>query len=420
MSTDFLCELANDWQLSARPEQLPPKGNWLTWLLLGGRGAGKTRAGAEWIHDAATLGSLNGDGLTYGRIALVAETLADAREIMVDGQSGILNIARQNRPVYETSRRRLLWPNGAIAQIFSSEDPESLRCPQFDAAWCDELCKWRYTTETWDMLQFGLRLGSQPRQLITTTPKAGALLKVIMADKQTKTVRMRTSDNAANLSVPFLKGVTTRYGDTRLGRQELDGEILEDRDDALWNRAQLEALRIDDVPDLTRVIIAVDPPAIASAKHSCCGIIVAGLCENGQTIVLKDGSLKGASPVGWAGQVARLYHQFEADKVIAEINQGGDMVKSVLHAADCDLPVTNVRASRGKWLRAEPVAALYEQGKIRHLGAFKELEDQMCNFGADGVLAGSGGNSPDRLDALVWAITALMLDQNTAPTIRSI
>ncbi|WP_244627826.1 terminase family protein [Lentilitoribacter sp. Alg239-R112] len=409
--------LVNDWQLNARTEQLPPQGDWFIWLLLGGRGAGKTRAGSEWVHNIATCQGHVLDGLNCGRIALVAETLSDAREIMVDGDSGILNIAKHDRPLYQSTRRRLVWPNGAIAQIFSSEDPESLRGPQFDAAWCDELCKWQYPQETWDMLQFGLRLGENPRQLVTTTPKPIALLKAIMADKNTAIVKMRTDDNAENLAKNFLANVRSRYGNTRLGRQELNGEILEDQEGTLWTRDRLDELRLTEMPQLMRIVIAVDPPASSKAQGSCCGIVVVGLNSRGHAIVLKDASIEQATPSQWANITAKCYQDFDADLIVAEVNQGGDMVKSVLHASDAQLPIQMVRASRGKWLRAEPVAALYEQGKVWHLDGLDSLEDQMCNFTHQGLL---GGGSPDRLDALVWAVTALLLDKSSKPIIRSI
>lgn len=419
--------LSRDWQLSARSEQLPPIGSWFTWLILGGRGAGKTRAGAEWVHDASSSGYLMdkvvGQKLTYGRIALVAETLSDAREVMVDGQSGILNIATRNRPVYESSRRRLIWPNGAIAQIFSSEDPESLRGPQFDLAWCDELCKWKYAQETWDMLQFGLRLGALPRQLITTTPRPIELLKQIMEDPLTVITKMRTDDNKAHLANSFLQNVTARYAKTRLGRQELNGEVIADLEDALWQRARLEKCRISQLPSLERIVVAIDPPVSATAKNSCCGIVVAGLDDQGKGIVLEDGSVDGASPSKWASRASELFHFHNADMVVAEGNQGGDMVRTVLQASDATLPIQIVHATRGKWVRAEPIAALYEQNRIMHFGAFKKLEDQMCNFSISGGSGGTGGvngASPDRLDALVWALTALMLDPTGAPTIRTV
>ena len=421
LSLKELQALSCDWKLSARGEQRPPIGKWFTWLILGGRGAGKTRAGAEWVHDASSSGLLMdrvfGKKLIYGRIALVAETLSDAREVMVDGQSGILNIARRNRPVYESSRRRLIWPNGAIAQIFSSEDPESLRGPQFDLAWCDELCKWKYAQETWDMLQFGLRLGTHPRQLITTTPRPIELLKQIMDDPLTVITKMRTDDNKAHLASSFLHNVNARYANTRLGRQELDGEVIADLEDALWQRELLDEIRISQQPKLERIVVAIDPPVSAKAKNSCCGIVVAGRDDKGNGIILKDGSIDGASPSKWAARAVELYHLYNADMVVAEGNQGGDMVRSVLQASDATLPIQIVHATRGKWLRAEPIAALYEQNRIAHFGTFKKLEDQMCNFSNSG---GSSAISPDRLDALVWALTALMLDQSGAPTIRTV
>ncbi|WP_299870618.1 terminase family protein [uncultured Hoeflea sp.] len=404
---------ARDWTLLARPEQLPPKGDWRTWLMLGGRGSGKTRAGAEWVHGLASqlMPGLDGDG----RIALVAESFADAREVMIDGISGVLGVAREHRPVFEATRRRLVWPSGAVAQMFSSEDPESLRGPQFDLAWCDELGKWRHARDTWDMLQFGLRLGRLPRQLVTTTPRATPLMLALVKDPATRLTRIRTLDNAANLAAGFLETIRARYGGTRLGRQELDGELIADREDGLWRRDQIEALVVRQHGPLRRIVVAVDPPASGEARHSCCGIVAAGLEEGGRAVVLADGSVEGASPSRWAQAAAQLYGRFDADCVVAEINQGGDMVTSVLRTVEPDLPVRTVRASRGKWLRAEPVAALYEQGRVVHAGHFAALEDQMCDFGPDGL---SSGRSPDRLDALVWALTELVLNRKSEPLVR--
>lgn len=395
------------WHLNGRDEQKAPAGDWRTWLLMGGRGSGKTRAGAEWVQDMATRSPL--------RIALVAETLADAREVMVDGVSGLWRIAQFRRPNFEISRRRLVWPNGSVAQLFSSEDPESLRGPQFDLAWCDELGKWKHARETWDMLQFGLRLGTVPRQVVTTTPRAIPLLKAIIADPGTVTTKLSTLANATNLAPGFIRAMEARYGGTRLGRQELDGELIEDREDALWNRDMLERARIRTPGPLARIVVAVDPPAAERAKNSCCGIVVAGIDAMGRAAVLADLSVANASPGEWGAAVVRAYRRFHADRVVAEVNQGGDMVASILHTIDAGLPVTNVRAMRGKYLRAEPVAALYEQGRVGHAGTFPALEDQMCDFGADGL---SGGASPDRLDALVWALTALMLTGQGEPRVR--
>ncbi|WP_372353147.1 DNA-packaging protein [Pararhizobium sp. YC-54] len=407
-----LHRLLGTWSNICRSEQQPPEGDWRVWLLMGGRGSGKTRAGAEWVQELAA-GKAARPGL---RIALVAETLGDAREVMIDGVSGICRIARDNRPDFEASRRRLVWPNGTVAQIFSSEDPESLRGPQFDYAWCDELGKWKHGQETWDMLQFALRLGDDPRALVTTTPRPVPVLKALIADPSTVTCRIRTGDNAANLAPGFLAAMAGRYGGTRLGRQELDGEMIEDREDALWSRTGIEALKLRETGPLGRIVVAVDPPS-GMGRESCCGIIVAGLDRTGRGVVMADCSVEGASPAGWAGAVVRAYRRFDADRIVAEVNQGGDMVSAVLRVIDAHLPVTAVRASRGKWLRAEPVAALYEQGRVVHAGSFPALEDQMCDFGPDGL---SSGRSPDRLDALVWALTALMLDGGGEPRVRGI
>lgn len=399
----------NRWHFTGRLAQMPPPGDWRVWLLMGGRGSGKTRAGAEWVHALA----LAQPDL---RIALVAETLGDAREVMIDGVSGICRIAGRARPDFEASRRRLVWPNGSIAQIFSSEDPESLRGPQFHLAWCDEVGKWKHAQETWDMLQFGLRLGTDPRVLVTTTPRPVPLLRALAADRTTAVRRIATSDNAENLSPGFIAAMADRYGGTRLGRQELDGELIADREDALWSRARLETIRLRHAGPLSRIVVAVDPPATASAA-SVCGIVVAGLDGTGRAVVLADCSVTGASPAGWAGAVVRAFRRFDADRVVAEINQGGDMVTAMLKSVEADLPVTTVRATRGKFLRAEPVAALYEQGRVAHAGAFADLEDQMCDFGPDGL---SAGRSPDRLDALVWALTALVLDRQGEPRVRGV
>jgi phage terminase large subunit-like protein len=349
-----------DWSRNGRDEQRPPDGDWRVWLLMGGRGSGKTRAGAEWVQELAA-GKAARPGL---RIALVAETLGDAREVMIDGVSGICRIARRNRPDFESSRRRLVWPNGTVAQVFSSEDPESLRGPQFDFAWCDELGKWKHGQETWDMLQFALRLGHHPRALVTTTPRPVPVLKALIADPGTTTRRIRTSDNTANLAPGFLSAMTGRYGGTRLGRQELDGEMIEDREDALWSRAGIEALKLRETGPLGRIVVGVDPPA-GMGRESCCGIIVAGLDRSGRGVVLADCSVEGASPAGWAAAVVRAHKRFDADRIVAEVNQGGDMVSAVLRGIDAQLPVTSKGIARkvaaggtgGGTLRAGPGGA---------------------------------------------------------------
>jgi phage terminase large subunit-like protein len=415
---------SREWFAEARLAQYPlwklepgaPDG----WLVVGGRGAGKTRLGAEWVNALARgLPPFCPDGVgRYGAIALVGETLADVREVMIEGPSGIRQVARGGRPRFEPSRRRLVWEaSGAVAQMFSSEDPESLRGPQFDAAWCDELAKWKNLEATWDMLQFGLRLGQRPQVLVTTTPRPVALLKRLMADKAFHLTRMATAENAENLAPGFVAAVEARYGGTRLGRQELAGEMVEDRADALWNRAGLEKTVSVEPASLARIVVAVDPPATGRRSSAACGIVVAGLTADGLGVVLEDGTVEAAAPSVWAGRAVALYHRWEADRIVAEVNQGGDMVAEVIRSVDASVPVSAVRASRGKWLRAEPVAALYEQGKVRHAARMAALEDEMCDFGADGL---SGGRSPDRVDALVWALTDLMLKRAGSPRVRTI
>jgi phage terminase large subunit-like protein len=379
---------------------------WPLWLVLGGRGAGKTRCGAEWVRGLA-LGLSPFAERPVGRIALVAETAADLREVMIEGVSGLLAVhGRGERPVWESSRRRLVWPNGVVAQGFSAEDPESLRGPQFDAAWADELGKWRHAQEAFDMLQLGLRLGDHPRAVVTTTPRPIALLKRLLADPRTAVSRCPTRLNAANLAPGFLQRVVQLYDGTRLGRQELDGEVLEDRPDALWGRAAIESARVATAPELRRVVVAVDPPAGGERHSDACGIVAVGRGADGLAYVLADESVPGARPELWAARAIALARRLEADAIIAEVNQGGEMVRSVIAQVDPGVPVIAVRATRGKWLRAEPVAALYAQHRVRHAGAFPALEDEMALFGLDGL---SDGHSPDRLDALVWAVTHLLL-----------
>jgi phage terminase large subunit-like protein len=415
---DYLSEC---WPLFAHPHQLPPPSAqngepWLTWLLIGGRGAGKTRAGAEWVR-AQALGMAPLAERAAGRIALVGQTEHDVREVMIEGVSGILGVhPRGERPVWSPSRKRLEWANGAIAEVFSAEDPESLRGPQFHCAWSDEMAKWRQAEAAFDMLQFGLRLGQHPRQLITTTARPSALLKRLLADPSTAVSRAGTAANAFHLAPTFLRHVMARYAGTRLGRQELNGEIIDDRPDALWSRALLEQCRVDAAPGLQRIVVAVDPPATSTKRADACGIVAAGLAESGIVYVLADDSVSGATPVMWASKAIALWQRLEADALVVEVNQGGDMVRAVINEIDAGVPVTPVRATRGKWLRAEPVAALYEQGRVKHVGAFAALEDEMCDFASSGL---SSGKSPDRLDALVWAVASLALGRRgDGPRIR--
>jgi phage terminase large subunit-like protein len=411
LTAQEIARLLDDWEFCARQDQWPPflganGAPWRVWMILGGRGAGKTRAGAEWVK-AMAMGRPQFALTPTARIALVGESAADVRDVMVEGVSGILAVhGRENRPRWESSRRRLIWENGAVAQAFSAEDPESLRGPQFAAAWCDELAKWRYAKETWDMLQFGLRLGDWPRQLVTTTPRPLPLIKQLLRDPFVVVTRALTRENAGNLAPSFLQTIVSQYAGTRLGRQELDGEIIDERADALWTRDMLEKARVKDAPELRRIVVAVDPPASSTKRADRCGIIAAGIDQAGMVYVLADASLGAARPAQWARAAIALYHKLSADALIAEVNQGGEMVRAVLNEADPAAPVAMVRATRGKYVRAAPAAQLYEQNRVRHVGAFPALEDEMCDFGADGL---SSGRSPDRLDALVWAITELAL-----------
>jgi phage terminase large subunit-like protein len=380
-------------------------GLWTTWLMLGGRGAGKTRLGAEWVRALA-----HGTGPYAGerslQIALLGETEHDVREVMIEGPAGLLHISRRSeRPQWTATRRRLEWPNGAVAFAFSAEDPEQLRGPQFDAAWCDELAKWHHVDATFDMLQFGLRLGQRPRQLITTTPRPIPLIKRLLADPRTAVTRAATQANAAHLSPAFLDEVLARYAGTRLGRQEIDGEIIEDRADALWTRTIIEASRVPAAPALSRVVIGVDPPGSARPGADACGIVAAGIAEDHRIYVLEDATVQGLAPAGWAMKAVALFNRLKADALVAEVNQGGDMVRAVLQQVEPAIPLRTVHATRGKWLRAEPVAMMYQQGKVKHVDPPMEaLEDEMCDFGLGGL---SSGASPDRLDALVWAVTEL-------------
>jgi phage terminase large subunit-like protein len=409
-TTTQLLALERDFIALAHAHQEPPAaanhgGPWSCWLLLGGRGAGKTRTGAEFVR-ALVHGCAPYAAERHRAIALVGETAHDVREVMIEGPSGLMRVSpRSERPQWTATRRRLEWANGAVAYAFSAEDPEQLRGPQFDAAWCDELAKWNHAEATFDMLQFGLRLGARPRQLITTTPRPLPLLKRLVADPHTAVTRAATQANAAHLSPAFLEEIAARYAGTRLGRQEIDGEIIEDRADALWTRAMIEAARVAQAPVLQRIVIGIDPPGSGRPGADACGIVAAGIAENGVIHVLEDASAQGLSPAGWAAKAIALDRRLKADALIAEVNLGGDMVRAVLAQVDATVPVRSVHATRGKYLRAEPVAALYSQGKVKHVQPLPPLEDEMCDFGLGGL---SSGASPDRLDALVWAVTELM------------
>ena len=412
LSEGALLALPYLFEFWALDHQRPPEGDWRTWVIMGGRGAGKTRAGAEWVR-AEVEGDRPLDPGRSARVALVGETIEQVREVMIHGESGILACSPPDRkPEWQSTRKRLVWPNGAVAQVFSAHEPDALRGPQFDAAWVDELAKWKKAEDTWNMLQFGLRLGEYPRQCVTTTPKNTAVLKAILNNPSTVVTRAPTEANKANLAASFLEEVRARYAGTRLGRQELDGVLLEDAEGAFWTSAMLERARVDVTPELDRIVVAVDPPVTGHGRSDDCGIIVAGAVTRGapqewRAVVLKDVSVSAASPTEWARAALEAMQEFGADRLVAEVNQGGDLVETVIRQLDALVPYKAVRASRGKSARAEPVAALYEQGRISHLRDLGALEDQMCRMTAQGF---EGKGSPDRVDALVWALHDLLLE----------
>ncbi|MFV0361177.1 DNA-packaging protein [Tropicimonas sp.] len=425
LSENALAALPWLFEFWAMPHQLPPAGDWKTWVILGGRGAGKTRAGAEWVR-ARVEGATPRDPGRARRVALVGETVDQVREVMVFGESGILACSPPDRrPVWQAGRKRLVWANGAIAQVFSAHDPESLRGPQFDCAWVDELAKWRKAGEAWSMLQFGLRLGENPQQCVTTTPRDVAVLKELLKRDSTVVTSAPTEANRANLAGSFLEEVRSRYAGTRLGRQELDGVLVEETDGALWTPRTIEASRVEAAPVLDRIIVAIDPPVTGHDGSDECGIVVVGVSARGdprhwQAYVLEDASVAAASPMAWARAAVAARDRHDAERLVAEVNQGGDLVQTVLNQIDPLLPFRAVRASRGKAARAEPVAALYEQGRVHHLRHLAELEDQMCRMSTRGY---DGKGSPDRLDALVWALTELMIvpgGQFRRPSIRTL
>ncbi|MBL8568745.1 MAG: DNA-packaging protein [Phreatobacter sp.] len=416
LAEDEIVRLRAFWPAFARREQMPPPGRWRVWAFVGGRGAGKTRAGAEWVH--GIVHGRDGFGPQAGRIALVGETIDQVREVMVEGVSGLRASGfPAERPRFEPSRRRLVWPNGAVAHGFSSEDPEALRGPQFDAAWADETGKWVQAEATWDMLSFSLRLGEHPRVMVTTTPRATPLMHRLLAEPDAVVTRSATSANAANLAPGLVRALVARYGGTRLGRQELDGELIDDREGALFSREVIEAGRVAAAPALKRIVVAVDPPASHRKGADACGIVAAGIDGDGTVFMLADESVQGFKPHEWANRAAALYRKLSADALVVEVNQGGDMVAAVIGEVAPDVPVTSVRAVRSKHLRAEPVAALYAQGRVRHAGIFPALEDELADFGPDGL---SSGRSPDRLDALVWAVTHLALRPKTEARVRGL
>ncbi|KGJ20020.1 DNA-packaging protein [Paracoccus sanguinis] len=426
LSDNALASLPWLFEFWALPHQLPPEGDWKSWVIMGGRGAGKTRAGSEWVR-AQVEGPVPEAPGRARRVALVAETFDQGRDVMVMGDSGILACSPPDRrPVWEAGRRRLVWPNGATATVYSAHEPEALRGPQFDAAWVDELAKWKKAEDAWDMLQFALRLGENPQQVVTTTPRNVGVLKTILRNPSTVVTHAPTDANRAYLAESFLTEVQARYAGTRLGRQELEGVLLDDVEGALWTTAMLEGCRVDAAPKLDRIVVAVDPAVTGGAGSDECGIVVAGVqCEgppqDWRAVVLEDASVRGG-PTDWARAAIAAMERHGAERLVAEVNQGGDLVESVIRQVDPLVPFRGLRAGRGKGLRAEPVAALYEQGRVRHLrgGGLGALEDQMCRMTVRGF---EGRGSPDRLDALVWAIHALMIEPAQAwrrPQVRGL
>jgi phage terminase large subunit-like protein len=396
----------------ANEGQMPPLGDgWRVWLMMAGRGFGKTRAGAEWINNLAQSGPK--------RIALVGASIDEARSVMVEGVSGILSIARKQRVrlKWEPSKSELRWPTGTVAKLFSGDNADGLRGPEHHVAWCDELAKWRQAEEAWSNLQMGLRIGQRPRVLVTTTPRPMGLLKQIKADRWTATTGGRTRDNVS-LPKSFIEVMMATYAKTRIGRQELDGELIEDVEGSLWPRALIERCRADLPERFDRVVVGVDPPASSGPNADACGIVVCARLGE-RYYVLADESVAGLSPDGWARAVAGAAARWEADRVVAEANNGGAMVAEVLRIADSGLAPKLVHASRGKVARAEPVALLFEAGRAFFCGAFPELEDELAGLQAGGGYEGPT-RSPDRADACVWAMHELSQARASVPRVRAL
>lgn len=409
MSLGDAAALQYDWRFWARPGQTPPQWDWRVWFLKGGRGSGKTWVGANQMNEWAKL---------HQRLALIGRTAADVRDTMIEGDSGIIPMSPPwFMPKYEPAKRRVIWPNGAFALCFTADEPNLLRGPQFEKAWCDELAAWRKLQEAWNNLMFGLRLGRNPQCIVTTTPRPLDTLKKILALKTTHTTTESTFANVDNLAEQWADEIISMYAGTRLGRQELSGEVLDDNPNALWSMAILDKYRVAEHPPLDIVVVAVDPSVsdqeekdkdkhLALDKLAECGIVVGGrkgkkFDPRSHSYVLDDMTIQG-KPEVWAAQVVHAYHEHKADKVVAEANNGGALVRAVIQAIDPDIPVELVHAARGKKTRAEPVSTLYEAGRVHHVGSFMELEQQQCEWEP-------GMKSPDRLDADVWLITDLML-----------
>ncbi len=387
-------QLLTDWGFWARPNQHIPKGDWSYWLIMAGRGFGKTRTGAETVRQWVK---------SVDMVNLIGATVDDARDIMIEGESGIMSICPEDeRPDYKKSERKMIWPNGAVSLIFTADEPDRLRGKQHKALWADEMAAWRYQ-ESWDQAKFGLRLGAVPRAVVTTTPRPVKNVVDLVNDSATIITRGTTYDNKDNLAPSFFNQIINKYEGTRLGRQELNAELLLDVPGALWNREIIQHIPRASMPPLKRVVVAIDPPCSSEEHSNECGIVSVGIGEDDYAYVLADKSAI-LSPGDWAKRALNIYREYEADCIVAEVNQGGEMVSAIIKSIDPNAPVKSVRASRGKYIRAEPISAIYEQGRVYHIEQFEALEDQMCTFTAD---SSRNNGSPDRLDALVWAMTEI-------------
>jgi len=423
LTTQQLEELKFDYSFLARDNQLPPSGDWNVWFLNCGRGFGKTWTGVQWVRDQVKKG--------HKRIAAVACTNRDIVHVMIEGESGFLNLCSKHDktnkgkplgfPEWSPTKRTLTWENGAKVEFFSAEEPERLRGPQFSAAWCDELAAWTKDQGTWDMLQFGLRLGRNPRVCVTTTPKSTVLVRSLLKDPSTHVTTGSTFDNTANLAEKFLKKVKEDYEGTRLGRQELYAEVLTENEGALWTADMIDACQVsrDDLPTFVRKVVSVDPAITANVESDLTGIIVAGIDEEGTGYILGDYSFKGL-PEAWATRAIELYHEHECSRVVYESNQGKDLIPTLFRTIDPNIPLKGVHASTAKIARAEPVSSLYERGKVKHVrnpedpvASLSQLETQMTTYEPMGKQ-----KSPDRYDAMVWALTELLLKGFSAPKLR--
>lgn len=386
------------WEFLRNEAQTPPEGDWNIWLFMGGRGAGKTRTGAEWVNRIASAGGAR-------RVGLIGATMREARAVMVEGDSGLLNTSfPAERPAFARDAGRLKWKSGAVGEIFSAAKASMLRGPQFDLIWADEFAKWGEAQAAFDTVMMGLRLGEKPRMLVTTTPARVPHVQALAADASVRQSRAPTRANGWRLAPGFVESLEARYGTSAIARQEIGGEMLEDDETALFRRAWIDAARVTLTPKLKRVVVGVDPPVSSGRKADACGIVAAGVCAAGEVYVLADLTVRGLTPAGWAKKVQRAVDMHEADAIIVESNQGGELVSDLLKkSADGGARVTRVHAKASKRTRAEPVALLYETGRVHHVGLLRELEDEMCLFGGEA----GGGASPDRVDALVWAVNAL-------------